>query len=146
MRINGRQLSLLFADGTTPIVDGIEVRCDSTSIVLDSEPADADLVTFADVLNGNDRRWFITITALPDYADGTFWSLLWATPPFEWLQYRFDPYGVGDLPTPSHPVFTGSAYVDAKPALGGDAGTAWTYDARLTCIGTPTKETGEPIP
>lgn len=132
-RIDGKWLQLTFADL-------YEVNCLSTSVMLDNEDADADLVTFGDVIAGNDKRWFFTITGLPDYGDGTFWSLLWSTPPFTPLPYFFNPYG-GPFATPEKPWFTGFVTVDRKPPVGGDAGMPWTFDARLTCTANPTRVT-----
>lgn len=125
MRIDGRNLSL--------IIGGIEVSCDSTSVLLDNEQADADMTTFGDVIAGNDRRWFITITALPDYhAPGKLWSLLWNLAPFTPIAYSLTPYGLGTPPT-----FQGEAMLDQPPPIGGDAGSVWTFDTRLTCTAEP---------
>lgn len=132
MRIDGRRLSLTF--------DDIDVRCDSTSVLLDNEEADAELITFGDVIAGNDKRWFFTVTGLPDYGAGSFWSLLWDTPPFTPIPYLFNPYG-STVATPALPWFSGLVTVDRKPPVGGDAGAWWTFDARLTCTGNPTRVT-----
>lgn len=129
MRTNGKNLSLLF--------DTIEINCASTSIVLDNEPADADLVTFADVVSGTDKRWFFTVSALSDYAAGTLWDLLWNTPAFVPIPYTFCPYGNTELASPSQPHFRGEVVVDKKPPIGGDAGTQWAFEARLTCTADP---------
>lgn len=131
MRYDGRRLSLTF--GT------VEIACDSTTVMLDNEAADADLVTFGDVVAGNDKRWFFTVTGLPDYGAGTFWSLLWDTPAYTPIAYVFNPYGVA--PSPATPSFTGDVTVDAKPPIGGDAGARWTFDARLTCTANPARVT-----
>jgi hypothetical protein len=132
MRIDGRRLSLTFGS--------VEINCDSTSIVLDNEDADAELVTFGDVVAGNDKRWFFTVSGLPDYGAGSFWSLLWDTPAYVPIPYEFNPYGV-DAPTTSTPVFTGEVTVDRKPPIGGEAGARWAFDARLTCTENPTRVT-----
>lgn len=136
-RVDGRNLQLMFA--------GLEINCDTTSVLLDNEDADADLVTFGDVIAGNNKVWFFTITGFPHYGAGSFWSLLWDTPPHTPIAYLFNPLVVA-LPTPALPWFTGTCTVDRKPPIGGDAGTYWTFDARLTCIGVPTRVTdgGEP--
>lgn len=131
MRIDGRNLSLTFS--------GVEISCDSTSVVLDNEDNDADLVTFGDVVAGNDKRWFFTVSGLPDYGAGTFWSLLWDTPAFTPIPYVFNPYGAA--PSAATPSFTGDVMVDRKPSVGGDAGVPWAFDARLTCTANPTRVT-----
>lgn len=155
MRVDGRNLRLTVGGAT-------DLQCDSTSVLLDNEPADADLVTFADVIAGNDRRWFLTITALPDfsgrpppppgdtgppgldpvpaYGAGTFWELLWSTPAYTPIAYILNPHGV-DVPTNDQPWFVGEATVDQKPPIGGAAASPWTFDARLTCTAPPTRQT-----
>ncbi len=131
MRIDGRALQLQIGD--------VDVQCDSTTVLLANEAADADLVTFGDVIAGNDRRWFFTLTALPDYGDGSFWALLWSTPAYTPIPYVFNPYGVA-IPTPAQPWFVGECTVDDKPPVGGDAGSVWTFEARLTCTEVPTRQ------
>jgi hypothetical protein len=129
MRADGKNLQLSFG--------AVDVACVSSSIVLDSEDAPAELVTFADVIAGADRRWFFNVTGYPDYAAGSFWSLLWNTPAFTPIPYLFKPYG-NTAPTTDQPHFAGQVTVDQRPGVGGDAGRAWTFDARLTCTATPT--------
>lgn len=129
MRTDGRNLSLLF--------DTVEVRCVSTSVLLDNEPGDPDLTTFAEVIAGEDQRWFFTVTALADYADGTLWDLLWETPAYTPIPYTFVPYGNTELASPTEPHFWGDVTVDRKPPVGGDAGGLWRFDARLTCTAVP---------
>lgn len=124
MRTDGRNLSLKI--GT------LEVSCDSTTVLLDNEQADPDLTTFGDVIAGNDRRWFLTITGLPDYRPGTFWSVLWGLAPFTPIAYELTPYGLGTPPT-----FHGEATLDQPPPIGGDAGVVWTFETRLTCTAEP---------
>lgn len=132
MRVDGKGLSLTF--GT------VEVACVSSSVVLDNEDAPAELTTFADVIAGNDRRWFFTVTAWPDLAPGTWWTLLWETPAFTPISYVYKPYA-NAVATAAEPHFSGLVTVDRKPALGGAAGAIWSFDARLTCTAAPTRVT-----
>lgn len=132
MRADGKNLSLKFGS--------VEVACVSSAVVLDSEDAPAELVTFADVLAGADRRWFFTVAGYPDYAPGTFWTLLWETPAYTPISYVFKPYGNAS-PSPTQPHFAGQVTVDHPPPLGGDAKTAWTFEARLTCVQAPVRTT-----
>lgn len=132
MRVSGRNLSLTF--------DDVEINCVSTSIVLDVEKADADRVTFADVIAGDDWVWTFTITGYPDYSPGTFWTLLWETPAFTPIPYLFKPYG-NNLPSAAEPHFEGWATIDQKPPIGGDAGSYWTFGTRLTCTARPERVT-----
>lgn len=133
MRVDGRNLSLTI--GT------LEIACQSSSAVLDNEDADADLTTFADVVAGTDRRWFLTITALPDYAPASFWTLLWETPAFTPVGYLLKPYNNTAAASVEQPWFSGSATLDQPPPLGGDAGATWSFTTRLTCTGRPVRVT-----
>lgn len=133
MRADGRHLTLAF--------DDLEVNCVSTQVTLDSEDADRELVTFADVVSGNDKRWSFTITAVADYAAGSFWDMLWVTPAYQPIDYEFAPYG-NTTPNVDQPHFTGQVTVDRRPPIGGDAGAPWwTFDARLVCTANPTRVT-----
>jgi hypothetical protein len=126
--IAGKSLSLKF--GATMV----EVNCSTTQVALDNEGADADLTTFADVIAGTDRRWFLTLTGIPDYVTpGSFWLLLWDLPAFSPIGYHLSPYGAGlGLPT-----FEGEATLDQPPPIGGAAGSNWTFETRLTCTARP---------
>lgn len=128
MRVDGKHLTLT--------VDGLDVQCIASTVLLDAEAMDDDLVTFTDKENGDDLTWFISITALPDLAPGTFWSLLWDTLPFTPLDFTLRPYGNGS-PTADQPHLTGQVYVDRRPPVGGDAQVAWWFDCRLTCVERP---------
>lgn len=132
MRADGKNLRFTF--GT------VDVACVSSSAVLDNEQADSDLVTFSDVINGFDRTWFFQITAYPDYAPASWWSLLWTTPAFTPIPYLFRPYG-NDVPSSTEPHFVGAVTIDAKPPIGGAAQSVWSFDARLTCTTWPTMRT-----
>lgn len=131
-RVDGKNLSLAFG--------AVEVACVSTSILLDNEKLDAEVVTFDDITKGNDRRWFFTITGLPDLGPGTWWSLLWNTPANTSIPFRYAPYG-NTTASPEQPHFTGAATVDQKPPVGGEAGQLWKFDTRLTCTAPPTRVT-----
>ena len=128
MRADGKNLSLVFGS--------VEVACVSTSVVLDNEDAPPDLVTFQDVTDGTDVRWFFQIGGYPDYGNGTFWAALWSVPLFEPFAYLFKPYG-NDDPTPEQPHFAGTVTVVRRPPIGGEASRAWTWDTRLDCTTAP---------
>lgn len=135
MRADGKNLSLVF--GST------EVACVSTSVTLEPEDMPADMVTFADVMTGNDKRWFFTVSGYPDYAAGSFWSALWDLTFDTAIPYLFKPYG-NDVASTTEPHFSGVVTVDSKPPLGGAANRAWEFDVRLTCTGPPTRVTVPP--
>lgn len=128
MRVDGKLLTLT--------IDTLEVECVAATVLLDAEPMDDDLVTFTDKENGDDQQWFIQVTALPDLAPGSFWSLLWDTLPFTPLTFRLRPYGNATA-TSDKPHLTGQVYVDRSPPVGGDAQVAWWFDTRLSCVATP---------
>jgi hypothetical protein len=127
MAMPGRSLLLNFG--------GLEVCAETTEAQLGNEDADADQVTFADVANGNDRTWTFDVTGVADYAQGSLWSLIWDTG-------RFVPVPYGDAdPSPEQPHFTGSVLVEARPPIGGAAGSIWTFEAKLVCTGAPVRVT-----
>lgn len=135
MRVDGKGLSLT--------IGAIEVACVSSSVVLDNEDAPSALVTFADVLAGNDKRWFFTITSYPDYGPGSWWTMLWEQAPYSPVAYVYRPYD-NAVPTAAEPHFLGTATVDRKPGMGGGALATWNFDTRLTCTAAPTRRTAAP--
>lgn len=135
-KFKGKNLSFL--------VDGEEFNADGTSVVLDWEDADEDTVTFAEFTasGGNTpQKAFFQLTAVSDYAAGTFWSTLYdAAAAGEEIAFTFKPYG-NSTPTTAQPHWTGEVTVPKKPAIGGEAGTTWTYESRLDCVDEPVRVT-----
>lgn len=131
-RIKGKNLTLT--------VDGEEFNLDGTSVVLDSEDADQDDVTFAEYSEGGGapkQQWFFTLSALANYDASSFWSMLWdAHTAGAEIAYVFKPYGNAS-PTTTQPHFTGEVTVPKKPPVGGNAGETWTYEQRLDCVDEP---------
>lgn len=125
-KYNGKNLSLT--------VDGIEFNADGTSVILDSEDADTESVTFAELENGTPQQWFFQLTTLQDYDATTFWRMLWDNAGSE-VAFVFAPKG---LPVAAGvPTVSGTLTIPRKPSIGGDAGTNWTSDVRLDVIGEP---------
>jgi hypothetical protein len=115
-------------------VDGVEFNADGTSVVMDSEDADTDSTTFAELADGTPQQWFFQLTALQDYAAASFWHALWDNAGSE-VAFIFNPKG-GPVAA-GKPSFTGTCTIPRKPPVGGDAGTTWTFDFRLDIDGTP---------
>lgn len=128
-KYNGKNLSLT--------VDGIQFSADGTSVVMDSEDADTESTTFAELQNGTPQQWFFQLTTLQDYAATTFWTMLWDNAGSD-VAFVFQPKGG---PTDAaHPEFTGMLTIPRKPSVGGDAGSTWTSDVRLDITGEPVKD------
>lgn len=128
-KYKGKDLSLT--------IDGNEINLEATSVVLDNEEADDDAVTFAELAGGEGRQWFFTIAAVSDYGENSFWTALWENVGSD-LDFVFKPYG-NTTPSASQPHFTGQATVIAKPPVGGDAGSTFTFETRLDVVGDPTR-------
>lgn len=116
-------------------VDGVQFNADGTSVVMDSEDADTESITFADLLNGTPQQWFFQLTTLQDYAAAAFWRALWDNAGTDDVAFVFAPKG---LPIAAgKPSFTGTLTIPRKPSVGGDAGSTWTSDLRLDIDGEP---------
>lgn len=115
-------------------VDGTEFNADGTSVVMDSEDADTESVTFAELADGTPQQWFFALTALVDLKSTTFWRMLWDNAGAE-VAFVFAP--MGGVAGAENPHFTGTLTVPKKPPVGGDAGSTWTYDMRLDIDGVP---------
>lgn len=130
-KYKGKDLSLL--------IDSVEVNVEATSVTLESEEADTDAVTFAELAGGTPVQWFFTITAVADYGDTSFWSTLWDNAGSD-VPFTFAPYGNATATT-AQPHFTGTATITSKPPVGGSANEVFTFEARLDVVGDPTKVT-----
>lgn len=118
----------------TLTVDGVQFNADGTSVVMDSEDADTEAVTFAELANGTPQQWFFQLTTLQDYGAATFWRMLWDNSGSE-VAFVFAPKG-GPVAA-DKPEFTGTLTIPRKPSVGGDAGSTWTSEVRLDIDGEP---------
>lgn len=131
-KYKGKDLSLAF--DTTE-----EINIEATSVLMSNEEADEDVTTFADVAAGGARQWFFEITAVSDYGDGSFWSFLWDNAGTD-VDYLFKPYG-NAAASISQPHFSGTVSCPAKPPVGGEAGSVFTFETRMEIVGEPTRVT-----
>lgn len=132
-KIRGKKLTLTF--GST------DYACDATSIVLESEEADDDATTFCDAQQGGARQWFFTIEAIQSMQTSSFWRYLWENTGEE-IAYVFAPEG-NETATADSPHFTGLLTVGAKPNVGGEANSTFTFETRLDCTAEPTLDEGD---
>lgn len=131
-KFRGKNLSFL--------VDAVEFNADGTSVVMDSEDADTDALTFAEYSaqgDGTPQQWFFQISAVSDYGAGSFWSNLWENAG-QTVAFVFKPYG-NAVASAAQPHFTGEVTVPRKPPVGGTAGEVWSFDFRLDIDGEPTR-------
>lgn len=132
-RIKGK--SLVFE------VDGEEFACDATSVVLGNEEADdQDAVTFCDAASGTSVQWFIEISAITSTDEESFWSFLWDNAGETGVSFTFAPHG-NAVPSTTQPHFEGTVTLPAKPSIGGESNSTWTFEVRLEVDDTPTKVT-----
>lgn len=133
-RIKGTSLTLLV--GTN------ELHAQATSVLMDNEEADGDVVTFADAEEGGAYTFFFQLTNVQSTDTDAFWSWLWENPGAE-VAFRFPPHG-NDVATPNQPHFVGTLKTLKRPPLGGDAGTnnTFTFDHRLEIVGVPERDNG----
>lgn len=130
-KFKGKDLSLT--------LDSVETNVEATSIVLDNEEGDTDVLTFAEIGSGEGLSWFFTINAVSDYGAGSFWSAAWDNEGAE-VPYVFKPYG-NEAPSPTQPHFTGMCKVAAAPPIGGTANETFTFEVRWDCTGKPERVT-----
>lgn len=132
-KFKGRNLSFT--------VDGEEFNADGTSVVMDSEDADTDALTFEEYSeqgDGTPQQWFFTISLLQNFAAASFWTALWENAG-ENVAFVFRPHG-NVTPAADQPHFTGTCTIPRKPPAGGAAGETWTVDSfRLNIDGEPAR-------
>lgn len=130
-KYKGKDLSLL--------IDGDEANLEATQVLMDSEDADTDSITFAELADGTPQQWFFTINAVSDYGSTSFWSTVWDNAGEDVL-YVFKPYGNAVAST-SQPHFEGTCTITRKPPVGGTAGETFAFETRFDIVGVPVRVT-----
>ena len=130
-RITGKQ-GLIFKLAAT------DYAADVTTISLSNEDSDSDVVTFADAAAGGTKQWFFEGEAVAGTdSTGALWRYLWGATGTATVAYVYAPNG-NATPSVAKPHFTGTATIGAKPPIGGDAGSTWTFEFRIDCNAEPT--------
>jgi len=136
-RIKGAQLSLKFGSPAN------DYRVDTTAVALDNEEADEEVVTFADVADGDAaRQYFFQITAVQSTDPTSLWRYIWEHSGDE-VAYTYAPHGNAE-PSESQPHFIGTVEIGPKPSMGGEAGASntFTFETRWDVVGTPVLDDG----
>ena len=135
-RIKGNALALKFG---TPAVN---YWCDVTSVVMDNEEADSDVVTFCDAAEGGGRTYFLEIEGIASTDPDSLWRYIWEQTGTE-VPFTYAPHG-NETPSTSQPHFIGTIKVGPRPAIGGEAGTnsTFTFESRWDIVGTPVLDDG----
>lgn len=112
---------------------------DVSTITLTNEDADSDVTTFADAAAGGTKQWYFEGTAVTGTNGETnaLWNYLWENTGTDDIAYVYAPHGNAVAST-EKPHFTGTVKIGAKPPIGGDAGTTFTFDFRIDANGEPT--------
>lgn len=126
--------------GLSLTINSIEYNMDATSVVMDSEDADSDATTFADLSAGGAKQWFFTVNAVSDYGTGSLWSYVWDNSGDDDVAFLFKPYGNATA-SATQPHFTGTLTIPSKPSVGGDADKTFAFEARFDIDGEPQKVT-----
>lgn len=130
-RITGKS-GLVFKLATVDYSDNV------STISLTNEDADSDVVTFADAALGGTKQWFFEGTAVAGTdATGALWRYLWNNTGAATVAYVYAPNGNATA-TAAKPHYTGQATIGAKPPIGGDAGSTFTFDFRVDVNAEPT--------
>jgi hypothetical protein len=131
-KFKGKNLSLT--------IGGTEFNADITSVVIESDDADDDVTTFADLAAGGARAWTMTVEAVSDYSGSSLWGYLWENAGDDGVAYVLKPYG-NATPTVSQPHFTGTLDIGSKPNIGGTANETFTFEYALDLTDAPTRAT-----
>lgn len=136
-RIKGSKLGLTFGS------PGENYWADATSVVLDNEEKESDVLTFEDAAGGDaGRQWFFTISAVQSTATGSFWRYLWENTG-EVVPFTYAPHG-NETATAEQPHFLGTCKIGPKPTVGGDASRTaeYVFETRLDVETGPTLDEG----
>lgn len=136
-RIKGAALQLSIGSPAT------DYWADCTSVVLDNEEADADIVTFEDAQTpGGARTYFIDLAAIQSTDPDSLWTYIWTQAGVE-VAFVYAPHG-NETPAPDKPHFTGTVKIGPRPAIGGEAGATntYTFETRWDVVGVPVLDNG----
>ena len=128
--------------GLTLTINDTDYQCDATSVTLLNEESDGDddATTFCDTTGGGAVSWYFDISAITSTDADSFWSYLWDNAGTENVAYLFAPHA-NETASADQPHFTGTLSLPAKPPLGGEANSTWTFEIRLDVDQEPTKVT-----
>lgn len=138
-RIKGNALKLEFGSGP-----GEDFWADATSVVLENEEKDSDVITFYDAANpGEERQWFFTLSAIQSTEDGSLWRYLWDNVGEE-VAFTYAPHG-NETASDAQPHFLGTVKIKEKPQVGGEAAEdgTYTFEIRLDVTSGPTLDSGD---
>lgn len=136
-RIKGKALRLTLG---SPAED---FWADCTSVFLDNEEADTDVVTFEDAQTpGGARQYFFDIAAIQSTDPDSLWAYIWEQTG-ESVAFVFAPHG-NATPTAAQPHFTGTVKIGPRPGIGGEAGpnNTYTFETRWDIEGVPLLDDG----
>ena len=136
-RIKGNKLALRFGS------PGTDYWADATSVVLENEEAEDDVLTFEDAAGGDaGRQWFFTLAAIQSTQPTSFWRYLWENTG-EIVAFTYAPHG-HEVASNTQPHFLGTCKIGPKPSIGGEASRTapYTFEARLDVETGPTMDTG----
>lgn len=124
---------------------GTDQAADLISYKLESEAADADVITFEDAENGEGRDWFLRGAAIQSTATASFWRWCWENQGTTGVVFTLAPHG-NEEPSDTEPHFIGTLTVSVPPALGGEASTdpksSFQFDYEFKLDDKPTMDTG----
>ncbi len=134
-RIKGANLSLMI--GSPPV----EYKADISASTITNEEKSADVTTFADVVAGDDRDYFLNFSAIQSTDAASLWDYVWENAGLEAVAYTYAPHG-NAAPSAAEPHFTGTLTIGPAPTLGGEAGkdNTYTFDAQWLLDAKPVKE------
>lgn len=136
-RIKGANLLLTF--GSPPV----EYKTDISAATVTNEEKSADVTTFADVVAGDDRDYFLNFTGVQSTDVDSLWDYIWSNAGLEAVAYTYAPHG-NAVASATEPHFTGTLTIGPPPTLGGEAGkdNTYTFESQFALDGKPTKDVG----
>jgi YD repeat-containing protein len=135
-RIKGVALALKLG---SPAVD---YWCDVTAATITNDEGDTDVITFCDAAEGNDRQYFLNLTAIQSTDADGLWRYTWDHSG-EVVGFTYAPHG-NETPTVSQPHFIGTVKIGPRPTIGGEAGQSntYTFDTVWEIEGVPVLDDG----
>ena len=136
-RMRGNKLALTFGS------PGQNYWADATSVVLDNEESEDDVLTYEDAAGAGNRQYFFTVSAIQSTDPSSFWSYVWENEG-QSVAFTYAPHG-NEVATAEKPHFIGTCKIGAKPAIGGEASrtNTYTFETRFDIEGAPVLDRGD---
>lgn len=124
-------------------IDGVDYWMDASSVVLDNEPADEELMELTDGF-AQWFLWFFEVEGIQSTETDSLWRFLFHNVG-QLVPFSYAPHG-NQEPTPDQPHLVGECRIMHPPRLGGQAQRKGSYEFEMRLeVGSIDRPWGYPV-